>query len=516
MTNHETVSNTIKPIAHAYTRFSSAQQAEGDSKRRQECMTKAWADAAQYEIRSLHDAGISAYSGKNRTIGQFGRFLTALRSGALGSKPVLLVENLDRISREELETAQALFLEIVGLGATIVTLHNGKRYAKGMGLVDIITALVEMDVAHQHSAKLSQRVKAAVDARKRSGAIIHNRSQSPSWLRLDPARTRFEPIPERVEIVQRMFDLATKGLGPQAIAKVFNSERMPSWSKRKSGIKAWRGTMIAKVIYGRSVLGEFDGRINYFGAGVVTPEFWATVNRRPRKPAQGSGAGIIAEDNLLRGFLILGLDGSSMILRKSGVKHRKTGLYTWHRYIVSNETISGRGCHTARYEPLEARLLWLFANMDPHLLARAKQGMRDDTQERLAAALQHVEDTRRKIAKYSRLIEHDPAPSPTLVAELKRHELVLKSAEGAVEPLKYQAVKLTDMPPATLNLSKPENRRAMRAEIARWCHHIELRASDFIVWFTKTHGLQVNIHGEPVVSAHPTDRDIEHPVIEGR
>lgn len=506
MTNQDTSSTNQKPIAYAYSRFSTIQQADGDSKRRQESLTRTWADASRYEIRYLHDAGISAYSGKNRTIGQFGRFLASLRSGDLGTKPVLLVENLDRISREELETAQALFLEIVGLGATIITLHNGKRYAKGMGLVDIITALVEMDVAHQHSAKLSMRVKAAVDARKKSGAIVHNRSQSPGWLRLNPARTQFEPIPERVAVVQRMFDLAAKGIGPAAIARLFNTEGVKSWSVRKGVPTMWREDTVSQIIYGRSVLGEYEGRAGYFGAAVVSPEVWAKVNDRTKKAAQGRGRGIVAEENLLCGLVVSGLDGSKMILRKSGVKSRKTGEYVWHRYLVSNETVAGRGKHRAKYDPLEARLLWLFGNLDPQMLARAKAGVRDDTQDRLEAALKHVEDTQRQISKYRRLIENDPDPSMTLVAELKRHETALKAAEAAVEPLKLQSAKAREVPAVSVDLTKPENRRAMRAEVAQWCRHIELHEGEFIVWFTETHGLRVNIEGEPDVREH----DLEH------
>lgn len=501
MTNRDTTPNPTKPIAYAYSRFSSAQQADGDSKRRQESLFRSWPDADKHEIRYLHDPGISAYSGKNRTIGQFGRFLIQLRGGELGAKPVLLVENLDRISREELETAQSLFLEIVGLGATIVTLHNGKRYARGMGLVDIITALVEMDVAHQHSAKLSMRVKAAVDARKKSGAIVHNRSQSPTWLRLNAARTQFEPIPERVALVQRMFELAAKGTGAKAIAKLFNIEGLPSWSSRKSSIRAWRGTMIAKVIYGRSVLGEFEGRVGYFGAGVIDPELWAKVNDRTRKEAQGRGKGIIREDNLLCGLAVSGLDKSRMILRKSGFKSRKTDEYVWHSYLVSNETESGRSAHRVKYAALESRLLWLFGNLDPQMMARAKAGVRDDTQDRLAAAVKHVEDTTRQIAKYRRLIENDPDPSPTLISELKRHEVALKAAEAGVEPLRLQSAKASAMPAVSVDLSKPENRRAMRAEIAQWCKHIEVFHDDFTVWFTDTHGLRVNINGEPEIQA---------------
>jgi DNA invertase Pin-like site-specific DNA recombinase len=502
MTNTHPLTTSSKPIAYAYSRFSSAQQAEGDSKRRQDSLIKAWPDAEKHEIRYLHDPGISAYSGKNRTIGQFGVFLASLRSGLLGPRPVLLVENLDRISREELETAQTLFLEIVGLGATIITLHNGKRYAKGMGLVDIITALVEMDVAHQHSAKLSMRVKAAVDARKRSGAIVHNRSSSPSWLRLDAKRTRFEPIPERVAVVRRMFDLAAKGMGPVSIARILNTERVATWSVRPSKHPAWRESAVANILFGRAVLGEFEGRANYFGEAVVPVELWKQVNDRTRKEAQGRGRGVVTESNLLCGLVVSGLDGSKMILRRSGVKHLKTGDYRWHAYLVSNETIAGRSSHRVRYDRIEERLLWLFTSLEPDMLTRARTGVRDDTQDRLQATLRQVEDAARQVAKYRRLIENDPEPSPMMVADLKRHEAAHREAEAALVGIKSQAAKACAVPAVTTDLSKPEHRRAMRAEIAQWCHRIEILPRDMVVWFSESSGLKVNTEGEPSITHH--------------
>ena len=468
-------------------------------------MTNTWAEAADYEIRTLHDAGISAYAGRNRTIGQFGQFLSALRSGELGAGPVLLVENLDRISREELEAAQGLFLEIVGRGATIITLHNGKRYAKGMGLVDIITALVEMDVAHQHSAKLSMRVKAAWDARKRSGAIIHNRSQAPNWLRLNAERTHFEPIPERVELVRRMFDLAALGMGPQAIAGVLNRERMPSWSDRESEINAWRGTMIAKVIYRRSVLGEFDGRAGYFGPAIVDPMLWAKVNSRQRREAQGRGKGIITEGNLLRGLVVSGLDGSKMILQKSGIRSRKTKKYIWHSYLVSNETISGRGSHWSKYELLEARLLWLLSVVDMPFRERSQSEASREPQVRLKEILRKLEDVAFHISECRGLYETGSLSCAGMAGGYACREIVRKILPGATEIAAMAEAKAevcVRTSSQLLDLGSPDNRRAIRASIAQWCRHIELWENEFVIWFSETCGLRVNLHGDPVVRLH--------------
>lgn len=507
MTNATSSSVESKPTAYAYSRFSTIQQQDGDSKRRQESLARAWPESVNYRIEYLHDAGISAYCGKNRTIGQFGLFLASLRGGQLGPRPVLLVENLDRISREELETAQSLFLEIISHGATIITLHNGKRYAKGMGLVDIITALVEMDVAHQHSAKLSMRVRAAVAARKQSGGIIHNRASAPGWLRLDPKRTKFEPIPERVALVRRMFEMAAKGLGPDAIARVLNTENVPSWSTRKTGLRAWRGEAVSSILYGRSVLGEFEGRAGYFGEAVIPLELWSQVNDRTKKAAQGRGKGVVREENLLCGVVVSGIDGSKMIYRKSGVKDRKTREYVWHSYLVSNATIAGVSNHRARYGEVEQRLLWLFGNLDPDMLTRARAGVRDDTQDRLEAAQRKMAEAAKQVAKYRKLIELDPDPSASLVLDLKRHETALREAESALAEAKSHAAKAAAVPEVVADLEKPENRRAMRAEIAQWCQSIELFRDEFIVWFSANNGLRVNLRGEPKILVHHREEE---------
>src|SRR3954451_1430087 len=92
-----------QPKAYSYKRFSTPAQAEGDSLRRQTAMAQAWADRVGVPLDTelkLTDEGLSAYTGANQDVGALGAFLDAVREGSVPQGSWLLVENLDRLSRE--------------------------------------------------------------------------------------------------------------------------------------------------------------------------------------------------------------------------------------------------------------------------------------------------------------------------------------------------------------------------------------------------------------------------------
>jgi hypothetical protein len=363
-----------------------------------------------------------------------------------------------------------------------------------------MTALIELDVAHQHSAKLSMRVRAAFAARKATGAIIHNRASAPAWLRLNAARTSFEPIPERVALVKRIFELSAKGIGSESIARLLNNEGILNWKRRQSGQTTWLAQSVTKILRSKAVLGEFETKKNYFGEAIIEPTLWAQVNDRARKSAQGRGNGIVTEGNLLCGLVESGLDETKMILRKSGVRDRKTKAYVWHSYLVSNATIAGVSKHRVNYDLVEKRLLSLFENIDPEAMIRARSGIRDDTVDRVASLTCQVEESKRQILKYRRLIELDANPSASLVLDLKRFESEqLVASEGLAAAL-GQAEKAQAIPNTIKSdLSKPANRRALRAEIAQWCEKITVDLTHMVVWFSGKTGLRVPLVGPLVV-----------------
>jgi hypothetical protein len=93
------------PKAYSYLRFSTPEQEEGDSIRRQLAVTKAYAKELKLELDEslrFEDKGVSAFRGRNSAEGELARFLECAQVGKVPAGSWLLVESLDRISRNEI------------------------------------------------------------------------------------------------------------------------------------------------------------------------------------------------------------------------------------------------------------------------------------------------------------------------------------------------------------------------------------------------------------------------------
>src|SRR6266566_7403143 len=105
--------------AYSYIRFSTPEQAAGDSFRRQTALAEAYSASHGLDLdRKLNfrDLGTSAFQGKNLETGQLGAFLEAVRSGLVEKGRFFLVESLDRISRQKARKAIRVLENIVDAG----------------------------------------------------------------------------------------------------------------------------------------------------------------------------------------------------------------------------------------------------------------------------------------------------------------------------------------------------------------------------------------------------------------
>jgi hypothetical protein len=117
-----------KGIVFSYDRFSSKKQEKGDSIRRQTTAAKEWAErnGMRLDARTYADLGLSGFHAehlKNPDLGGLATFLRAVERKSLPSGPVyLVVENLDRLTRQDNVPALHLFTGILQAGVRIVQL----------------------------------------------------------------------------------------------------------------------------------------------------------------------------------------------------------------------------------------------------------------------------------------------------------------------------------------------------------------------------------------------------------
>src|SRR5262245_58669308 len=103
---------TATKRAFSYIRFSKPEQLKGNSLQRQLewseglCAVKGW---KLDDSLKLQDLGVSAFRGKNAATGRLASFLQAIKQGKVKAGDVLLVESLDRLSRQDVDTGWEIF-----------------------------------------------------------------------------------------------------------------------------------------------------------------------------------------------------------------------------------------------------------------------------------------------------------------------------------------------------------------------------------------------------------------------
>lgn len=363
-----------RPKAYSYLRFSTPEQAHGDSYRRQADLAIDYAQRHGLDLDetlTFQDLGVSAYRGRNGASGALRAFLNAAENGQVQRGSYLLVENLDRVSRDQIVSAQGLFMMIMDAGVTLVTLVDNRTYSTASinaNPTELIISILSLMRAHEESATKSLRLSASWSAKRSRGAAEALTARCPAWLRLDPATRQFDLIPDRAAIVRRIFTEAQAGLGTAGIARRLNEQGVSVFGDGARKGTMWHRTYIAKVLANPATAGTFtphridyasgrkrriplDPIPDYFPAAVTLDAFQRLQAMRldTISPARGRHAsGTVT--NVLGGLCHCGTCGSSMTLViKSKV---------W-RYLVCTRARGGGGCQyrSVRYLDVETALL---------------------------------------------------------------------------------------------------------------------------------------------------------------
>jgi DNA invertase Pin-like site-specific DNA recombinase len=241
--------------AYSYIRFSTLIQESGDSLRRQTERSLAWCKSHGHILDDslrLHDKGVSAWKGDNLTSGKLGAFLAECKAGRVPKGSILIVESLDRLSRQGVRIALKLFLDILDYGVSIVTLQPEYTFdADNVDEMSLIIAIVVMGRSHEESDMKSYRGKEAWEHKRSQARFTKLTGKCPLWMRLSDDRTEFVLYPARVEAVRKIFELSCQGLGGIRIVKFMNAN-VPPFKK------VWSKTSIRRILSDRAVLGEYQ------------------------------------------------------------------------------------------------------------------------------------------------------------------------------------------------------------------------------------------------------------------
>ena len=442
----KTVRVPAQPKAYSYIRFSTPQQAKGDSHRRQADKAARYAEEHGLALDSdlnLTDFGVSAYRGKNAKTGALGVFLRAVEDGTVPRGSFLLVENIDRLTREDVPDATMLFLQIINAGIVVVTLTNRERYSRERLTAEphaIYFIISELIRANQESFRKGQLVGDARE-RKRARLIAGELNgqpytrQTPGWIRWDDTSKSYLLIPERVRIVREVFKLADKGWGPERIARELNKRGVETWRKPKGRQAAfWHPSYLRKIVASKAPIGLFTPQktsrneltgarkdipldpIPLWPAAVSENLYWRVARRFQTTAARGKNARRTAR-SVVAGVAKCNCGGSMIRISKG---HRRGKPYVY--LLCSKAHARAQGCEhlPVRYEEVETALRINAKALVKH----APRGKNTEDLEKQIDNLQaYVLGLETEVDELADLAAHEKTPAATKRFRDKEREL---------------------------------------------------------------------------------------------
>lgn len=255
----------------------------------------------------LIDQGLSAFHGRHRSKGALAAFVEAAALGHVPPGSVLVVEDLDRFSREAPSHAEQLLHKLwdqdlaLGIVRDDVVIDR-QHYDADLGVR--VMLLARRDAAHDQSRKLSYRITDVWERRRVEAAAGRKYPAArPFWCDWDEEAGDFK-LNDQALIPRLAVQLSIEGMGFTQIAQHFNAE-----GYRNTSGKPYTYAWVRRIIADRRMLGEQQWKGDtqplqgYFPAVITEADWaacWAAIDSRNRRKGKvGRGTHI---RNLFQGL----------------------------------------------------------------------------------------------------------------------------------------------------------------------------------------------------------------------
>jgi DNA invertase Pin-like site-specific DNA recombinase len=470
------------PKAYSYVRLSSGKQKDGAGKPRQIEKSKRWCENNGVELveddELTQDIAVSAKDGKNFKEGALGRFCAAAENGRVPKGSYLLVEDLDRISREHPDKASETMRSIVRAGVIVVDMGAGQKYTK----VTLNQPMIYLQMvwrfimAYEENIKRANRVFDAIQKNFKRALIdptfVISR-RTPAWINTIEEGGREKHVLDlaRSEIVRQIFVwYMDHDWGLDKIRDELNNnpDKYPPFGTPTVREKPrWISSYIAKIISHPAVYGarivtirdtvkeqtdEEEAEYSYHDETIrgnfpaipgIDEPYFDRVQRKIKERSQNVPRGRKGENysHLFKGLM-------TCAYCRGPVHYENTG----NKYIYlrcSNSVLGDCDAKSWAYKYFEKPLLTWIGRRDFGLANILHPAPDSDwlvvTKSKLAQAQVNLKKLTDEALQRSNVIKSfkdgtDGSPSPVLDALVaKLREIDAKAKEAAEEVAKYEA-----------------------------------------------------------------------------
>lgn len=464
MTDQPRIISSAKP-AYIYARFSSAEQAKGYSLERQLTTARTYIESKGWRLAGeMTDEGRSAFHGSNRDEGaSLFDFEKRARNGEFKDGATLVVENIDRLSRQGAKAAAQLIWALNEQGVDVATYHDDLIYrAEASDMLEIFGLIIKASVAHEESEKKAKRAKASWD--KKYAGIAEGSKKAitknvPSWLTVTDDNEIIENE-QRVAVVREIFQSYAEGIGLHSILKRLNQRGEPAFSGRDTS-KGWSKSAVNHVLTNRSVLGEFQTQngkhipVLYYPQ-IITLELFNRVEAMRATKTRTGGSSKYVGNNLFAGIAkCQHCDGSMGFIRDGGISRyttaageKKVYQSKGHSYLICDAARRGFGCDNkghVRYAEIEQsilkQILWATISEDQQIDPKA-----DAIKDKIDTILHSIDLKSRQI---SNMIESmTDAPSRAMASKVVMLEGETETLQTELDSLRKELALQSASPSA--------------------------------------------------------------------
>jgi len=433
--------------------------------------TRSYCERNNFELKEdLRDVGLSGYKGQNVSRGQLGEFIDGIREGTIDRNMVLIVESLDRLSRQDPLQAFSQFSEILSYGIELHTLSDQQVYTKEIVAKNgalLFISIGSMMRAHEESSIKSQRLESAWKRKRDQTSEGKTLTRLvPGWISVDE-HNKMHLIPEHAETVRSIFKMSIEeNLGYLQITRHLNEKIdsfpkiTPSW-KTKNTSETWGSSFVVKILNTPNVYGAIEAKHglieNYYPPVISKAEFSLHQEKQRNRLSKKRGRKGIRQTNLFQGLIKCGCCGSNV---KLAVK-QPTGLNTLI-CIKKSESRTNCSMYNWNYAEFESAFLNFIDDLPiaEVFTNTNRQKQRLELQKELAVQNDRLKELKIEIERF--FVNMMKIDDPRIVTDMGK---IASNARIEIDKVELTIIQL-EQNIANFDTFKPvENQKEIRAKL---------------------------------------------------